>query len=338
MRRHARHYCIRSMLEALALAQSRKTIRKGGGGCIIFTLHHVRPARNAAFDPNAHLSITPDFLEAAISEALACGFEPVALDELPSRKAAAPKQRFVAFTLDDGCRDNRDHAAPVFRQHGIAYTLFVTKGFAQRRSTMWWETASQAIAGAGQWRIGNRTFSCQDEAGKQKAFRYTISYLQNAADEASAVSAINQAARQSGIDPAEIVARETMDETELAALAASDPLAHFGVHTLTHRNLARLPDDAAAEEITACADWIETLTGRRPDTVAYPYGDETAADTRVAAIAANRGMRLGVTTRPGRIVDIDAAPLMLPRISLNGYYQKQRYVRALLSGKLLPVI
>ena len=73
--------------------------------------------------------------------------------------------------------------------------------------------------------------------------------------------------------------------------------------------------------------------GRRPEHLSYPVGDRTSAGPREFAIAAELGFKTAVTTRPGVLFpEHNQCMTALPRISLNGEYQRLRYVRVLLSG------
>lgn len=78
---------------------------------------------------------------------------------------------------------------------------------------------------------------------------------------------------------------------------------------------------------------IEAYVGKRPLSFSFPYGWSTATGPREAEAALSAGVHLAVTTQPGIL---KASSLEkrgeMPRISLNGYYQKKRYVAALLSG------
>jgi peptidoglycan/xylan/chitin deacetylase (PgdA/CDA1 family) len=47
----------------------------------IFMLHHVQPGKPSSFEPNRILKVTPGFLEQAITQVIASGFEIVSLDE-----------------------------------------------------------------------------------------------------------------------------------------------------------------------------------------------------------------------------------------------------------------
>ena len=83
-KRRIKDFAIRAGLEFVARTDLGRWLPEAAGRGVIFTLHHVRPARNYDFEPNEHLAITPDFLDIAIKEALACGLRPVALHELPA--------------------------------------------------------------------------------------------------------------------------------------------------------------------------------------------------------------------------------------------------------------
>jgi len=95
-----------------------------------------------------------------------------------------------------------------------------------------------------------------------------------------------------------------------------------------------VPDDRAVRaEMEMSRAVLEAALGRRPDHLAYPVGDATSAGPREFRIAAELGFKTAVTTRPGVLFKAHRDHLMaLPRISVNGEFQRQRYLKVLMSG------
>jgi len=78
---------------------------------------------------------------------------------------------------------------------------------------------------------------------------------------------------------------------------------------------------------------IEEELGHAPSVFAYPYGDTTSAGPRDFDLMREAGFAAAVTTRKGLIFPAHKDHLTaLPRLSLNGSYQKLRYIDVLLSG------
>lgn len=335
-KRMLRNAAIRGGLEAVALGNAGALWPSAAGRGVIFTLHHVRPDDPAPYQPNALLSVTPQFLDAAIEVSLQAGLVPVALEDLPDLLADPnDSRRFVCFTLDDGYRNNAEHAAPVFRRHGVPYTIFICKGFVERTRSLWWETAEALTRGKVvlEFDFGNgpETLAMGDVAEKQAAFERISSFVQ-IVDEDEAVARLDTAARENGIEPLSIVERLVMDQQELRDLAL-DPLARFGAHTLTHVNLKRIEAERLRREIAGSIDAVESYVGRKPTSLAYPYGYATALGEREFSAAADAGLKIAVTTQPGVLSVANLKrPTAFNRVSLNGLYQRKRYVRALISG------
>lgn len=318
----------------LASGLGRAGLMPDARGCgAIFTLHHVRPRAVRDFDPNAHLEVTPEFLETAIGQLKRDGYRFIALDDLPKALADRDRAPFACFTLDDGYRNNLDHALPVFTRHEVPFTVFVAGGFVDRTHTLWWETLADLLSATSRFRFdfggGMETLDAASAAEKQAIFGKVADYI-HSRDESVAVAALNAAALEYGIDALAITKALTLDEAGLRRLVES-PFASLGAHTISHRAVARLGDEQAAREIEASAVRLEAITGNRPRSFAYPYGDRPAVSPRDHGLVADLGFAVAVTTMPGTLAAI--APLhALPRISLNGHFQRARYVSALASG------
>lgn len=334
--RTLRYAAVRGGLELVALARALGFGPVVGGRGVVFTLHHVRPAADRVSGPNAHLSVTPEFLSEAITTALACGLTPVALDDLP-RLLADPTdpRKFVCFTLDGGYRDNARHAAPVFRRHGVPYTVFVSTGLVERRRTLWWETADfltrEVDAFEFDFGAGPERVVCDTPRRKCMAFDRLCRFV-DTVDEDEAQARIDATARAHGIDPMDLVDDLMMTPDELRALAA-DPLAHLGVHTQTHVDLRRVSPERLAREVVASGRAIAEWVGRAPREFCCPHGWRVAVGDREIRVLRDAGYVVAVTTRTGLLTC--AGPEDIPtlaRVPLNGLYQKPRYVRALISG------
>ncbi|MEQ1717755.1 MAG: polysaccharide deacetylase family protein [Hyphomicrobium sp.] len=306
------------------------------GNGVIFMLHHVTPHTPAAFSPNGILKVTPEFLDTVITQVKAAGFDCIALDDVPERLTQGRGRRpFAAFTLDDGYKDNRDYAYPVFKRHGVPFTIYVPSSFADGTGNLWWLNLEEALRRSQSVTLEmngtRRTFDLTSDDGKDRAFQDIYWWLrQIPEDRARAIT--NRLAREAGIDVEGVCRDLVMSWEELRALAA-DPLVSIGAHTTGHFALAKLPADKARREMADNVARITAEIGKPCRHMSYPYGCELSASEREFEMARDLGMVTAVTTRKGLIHAYHKdMPTALPRLSLNGDFQNARYVKVLLSG------
>lgn len=307
-----------------------------GGIGAIFMLHRVTPETGEGFAPNRILSVTPEFLEAVVDQVREWGYDIIALDEVPARIAAqdgaAP---FVCFTFDDGYRDNRDLAYPIFKARNLPLAIYVPADFADGKGDLWWLVLENAIRNAKsiECEIDGRIFvlATRDDTEKSTAFHKLYWALRNVTED-NARSIVRGLAERAGYDAASLCRDLVMSWDELRALAA-DPLVTIGAHTTGHYALAKLPAERARREMADSITRIERELSRPCRHFSYPYGSDAAACQREFDLARELGMLTAVTTRKGLIHPSHAAQLTaLPRVSLNGDFQELGFVRTLLSG------
>ncbi|HEY0330391.1 MAG TPA: polysaccharide deacetylase family protein [Rhodopseudomonas sp.] len=333
-----RNNVIRAGLGALYFTGAHHALRPIFAGVgTIFVLHHVRPARDAAFQPNHHLEVTPDFLRATLGYLRASGIDIVSLDEARRRLVEQDfSRRFACLTLDDGYRDNRDFALPLFREFEAPFTVYVTSDFAQGIGRLWWVALERLIASTEQIDVSidgvEERIDCASDAAKQAAFERLHGWIRTLSDAGEVGREVAALCARHGIDDLEITRDLCMPWDELTAFA-EDPLVTIGVHGITHSNLAKQSEVIAKHEIAYSRKCIEAALQRPALHLAYPYGDKAAAGAREFALAQALGFRTAVTTRPGMVFAENADYLTaLPRLSLNGNYQDERLLPVLTSG------
>ncbi|MEL6436428.1 MAG: polysaccharide deacetylase family protein [Pseudomonadota bacterium] len=324
---------------ATGLTSLSRALIGGLGG--ILMLHRVSKSINPA-GINDFLCIDPVFLDRLIDTLKREGFRFVSMDEAVDRIARSHRdERFLALTLDDGYRDNLTAAAPIFRAHETPYTIFVTPGFVEGTAHVWWDVLAAVIAK--QDRIafdspqGRTAIDCATRRDKHAVYNTLIDYLTNDLVEETQRRFVCDLADAYSVDCVGFTKDAIMDWEELRSLR-DDPLCTIGAHTINHFHLARLPEHEAMFEMEQSAKVLQIELGSRPAFFAYPYGGPNAAGKREVVLARACGFKAAVTTRHGLIRSSHAEHLhALPRISVNGNYQRAHYVRTLLSGVTVPV-
>jgi peptidoglycan/xylan/chitin deacetylase (PgdA/CDA1 family) len=309
---------------------------------VIFTLHRVLPDEPADFSPNAILQVRPDFLAYCLERVRDLGIDIVSLDEALERLAAPQKGRpFVVLTFDDAYRDNLHHALPILQAHEAPFTLYVPTAFVDGVGQLWWQAIEDIIArqeavaftenGETEY-VDTRTVAQKNEAFNRLYWRL------RKLPEPERLALLAEFTTAYGYDLARQCRELIMDWQELR-LFAGDPLCTIGAHTVNHYELAKLPPAQAADEMIQSVNVIKAQFGIRPAHISYPLGGPLSCGPREFALARDLGFRTGVTTRPGGLYPHHLETVTaLPRISLNGYFQKQRYVDVFSSGGLFTQI
>ena len=228
---------------------------------VIFCYHNVVPdaLTGKVGDPYLHTGVT-DFANQL--DFITSGYDVVPVDEILTRmRKGAAVAGLAALTFDDGYAGAVRHAIPLMRQAGVPFTLFPVVDGAAHRHAFWWDRF-------GYLENGQREHFLNSLKGEQGAIEAQID--------------------QSGYLPDDAI---PAGWNELRQIAGAD--CTFGVHTMTHRNLAVLPPDEVRWEIANARDVLAQELNQVPTLVSYPYGRTNATvqeETKRAGFVAGLGL------------------------------------------------
>lgn len=339
-----KYIAYRTIFEVMWATQAPRLIRqisKSQG--VIFTLHRVLPKSPASFSPNAILQVTPEFLEYVIIRVRELGMDIVSIDEAIQRiKSPEQSNKFVVFTFDDAYRDNLVHALPILKRRNCPFTLYVPTALVDGVGEVWWQALEDiifkqdAIVYVGD--NGELTYHDTNTTSQKQNAYDELYWRMRKMPEDARVEFFAEFASGYGLNMDEHCRSLIMDWKELQTFQ-DEPLCTIGAHTVHHYELAKLPEVQAMQEIELCVEVIKVQFGEAPKHLSYPIGGLDSAAKREYEMARELGFKSAVTTRPGGVYSRHKDHLTaLPRISLNGQFQQQRYVDTLATGALFSML
>jgi peptidoglycan/xylan/chitin deacetylase (PgdA/CDA1 family) len=308
----------------------------------ILMLHRVTARPEKPKGVNRHLNIAPAFLDMLIADMKRSGYRFVSMDEAIDRILAPNhREKFAAVTADDAYRDNLTEALPVLEEHAAPIAIYVAPSLINGTADLWWELVEDIVAARDDIYVttpkGRVRLDCSSPSLKYAANAYLHNYLTREVAEEDQRNVVRELAQSVGVDH-ERPRRETLMTWEELRTIARHPLVTIGAHTVNHYNLKRLSQEKAFSEMVDCARILDFELGAPPRHLAYPYGYPAAVCQREVGLARAAGFVSAVTTRHGVLRAEHADHLhALPRISVNGRYQRLAHVRTMLSGVTTPL-
>ncbi len=298
---------------------------------IAVNFHYVRPTFEARFD--AIHGLTPVQFERQIATLSRMG---TFVDADAIREAVAGirplPERAIVLTLDDGLREQYEHAWPVLQRLGVPAIFFVnTAPILDRRvSTVhklhllraslapdvvldMLERHAKALGIDLDRDIDPERARMQYEYDTPDVARlkYLLNLVLTPLERSRLVDRCFEEHVQG--DESRISERLYMDLDQVRRLGRERAV---GVHSHEHEPLGLLSLEAADEQIHTCSRYVESLAGYRPFALSYPYGEREACSTQAASAAARRGISFAFTMERAGNRDL-ARPLHLARFDSN---------------------
>lgn len=293
------------------------------GSLVVLMYHRVLPKDSPARQSEQPgMYVSPETLDLHLTE-LKRRFELVHLDDwLRAAKAGKPLPRLAcALTFDDGWRDNYDFALPVLLKHQAPATIFLVSSYIGTTQRFWPNRLMDLV---------RAEFACPDSVPFPERLRLLVApvltrarrqgyidaeavdpIIQQALElDEDQVRALVEATRES--DAGNSNARETVDQHEVAAMAASG-LVRYGSHSSTHFRLrAGTSVEVLEREIAHSRRALQEICAQPIEVFCYPNGV-----TCPAAVSIASQHYLGAVSTDRGCYTRERDPYRIPRIAVH---------------------
>ena len=239
----------------------------------VVMLHRIGPNEPNRLPCLAELNITPEYLQTFVDKHRK-HYDFISLDEVIIRheNPSQYKRPFIAFTFDDGFKDNLTYGLPFFEKNNIPFAVFVTVDFINRHPAFNYPfILERIIANNEKLLIEGITYDCYSVAQKNDLFgilKERVLSLPYESFEQSFCQMFSSYIKPTYYEDL------TMTWEELRQLVSS-PLCTIGSHTMTHCRLSKLSNSEIEYELAESKSQLEEQLQKEIKYVSYPYGWKT---------------------------------------------------------------
>ena len=193
----------------------------------------------------------------------------------------------IVITFDDGYKDNYTNAYPILKKYGLTATFFLTTGLIGTKKSKWDDKIIYLINKTGKKSIILDKVSYSPENEKEFTKKLIISLNNKTKDYKEHI--LNQIIEQLGDVEEEIM----MSWDNVKEMSENNM--HFGSHTVSHPNLAKISSKEAENEIIVSKKAIEEKINKKIDLFSYPYGNVSDIIEDVVELLKKNGFICGLT-------------------------------------------
>jgi peptidoglycan/xylan/chitin deacetylase (PgdA/CDA1 family) len=274
-------------LSALSLLPARDSL-------LVLTYHRIGNAESDPWDPGV-FSATEEEFEQQVAYfkrqgALVTLEEALAFLEGKTKRGSSKCR--VLFTFDDGYLDNYEIAFPILRSYGVQGVFFLCSALVGSNYMPWWDHLAYLVKNSSrkQFSLGYpQALDVDIEAKGIDESLYEIFSLYKSPENTDSkrfVAELKEAVNGKEV-PADT--RRFLNWEEARQMIV-DGMA-IGAHTHTHAMLSKLTRDEQHKELTYSRAVLAEKLGIAIDTLAYPFGIQSAFTDETQQIASECGFR-----------------------------------------------
>lgn len=250
-----------------------------GAAGYVFMLHRVSDIEPDKLFPNENMKVSPACLDRFIRQTKD-RFDIISISQIKDYLRTKQKKKFIVFTMDDGYKDNLTQALPVFKKHGVPFTIFTAANFPERNAVLWWYELEDLLLAHDEIVLADGSrYKCVSKAEKEKAF-LEIRLKILALNQEDLVNELNKMFGSYKINWSAKCGELCLSWDDLRKLK-KEPLVTIAAHTAHHFNLKALKsENDVVNEVLQGLDLFNEKLDLRPDFFAYPFGSDNEVSQR----------------------------------------------------------
>jgi glycosyltransferase involved in cell wall biosynthesis len=278
----------------------------------ILLFHRINPTSDPLWNP-----INPGSFEKIVAF-IKKRYDIISLEEHFQIPQTNNKKPLCAITFDDGYKDYIDYALPILSKYKCPASMYIVTDCINRNLPPWTYILNHAFINTSSLSLDIDTSSFPEELRKSK-WRDKEERLEFAKNLSPYLKSIPNY-RRSKIY-LEIIAQFHDVEAPKGLMLSWNEInelghnnTNIGSHSATHPVLSQvMHNDKLSSELKISADEIEKNTGKRPVSIAYPFG---LYNSNVKSIAEQTGYKFAFTTVPFPYTKLLFDNYEIPRIEL----------------------